>query len=556
MAKPDRGARVLFTGISGTGVRRSIEKLIIHICDKRKGGHRIHCFREVPRMLKQARERGILTESDRVVDLLNLPHKLLRDLWRTAFKQILEEISGVPPQHDVFVSVHACYYHTGTQEYFTTVDERLLGQFQPDVVITLIDDIYDVYWRLSEPGGLYDPIPNVETVRHFERLSQILQWRSNEILLTDHLVEAAFRGDVQAFVLAVKHPIATAERLIYEQPERFFYLSHPISQPRRMQRDHQESDAEQLIKEVQNVADSLRQQGIVFEPTTIDELRFATVESPEGSGKTKIPCLLKRWPMEDGHRLLWVPPERRGNPLDPEGIFASPDDDAVARILFDPSAAPGDRGVARKLLTASELVRHLYEEIGKQVNSRDHRLVEQSDCLVVYRPVFAGHSSDGVLQEIGYYRRLVELELSERSTEVFVLSLPEDVKAYTRAEAFEFLADLPWSNPTAAKRILHELVDREAPPTDTEGAMAMLDKVWDAMRNAGISLRGTESKPLSPEPAVQFQADRQRLAKDLLLAVTNPPAYELLMAGEGVHIKELLSPAQFVDKIAVALGQS
>jgi adenylate kinase len=235
---PNRHAsiRVLFTGISGTGVHASLEKLGKFIRDK---GRIVHIFRLEPVMLRMARERRLIKKTDGIVGMLGLSRSVLRTLWTDAFRSVMKEIDRCNKHEDIFLSLHACYYHVRAREFFTVVDEKELSRFGPDLVVNLIDDLYYVLRRLSEKRGLFEPVVSsgktaTDFLIHFVHLFQILNWRSTETLLTDHLIEASFRGKVPVKVLAVKHPLTTIHKLIYSINPICFYLSHPISEPRRM----------------------------------------------------------------------------------------------------------------------------------------------------------------------------------------------------------------------------------------------------------------------------------------------------------------------------------
>ncbi len=552
----------LFTGISGTGVNASLAKLKEHL--SRERGREIVHFRVEPEMRELAVERGYLKKNDtRIVRMLGLPRLLLRELWRKAFENILERIAQVSKDVDVFLSLHACYYHVRTREFLTVVDEGLLRRYEATAVINLIDDVYDVFARLACPGGLFDRMIGFASgppasIRHFSRLFQILQWRSTETLLTDHLAESAFGEALRPIVLAVKHPLVTAEKILCRPAETRFYLSHPVSEPRRMGVDGRQGRAKALISEVKQVADSLRQDGIVFEPTTIDELRFLAVSDPHDSGRTKrVPVLLPRWPLGHESALLWSPIEETKNPLDPGGFFSDIPESEMAKIVFRQEEGHAER--AQHLATVSDLVEALSDEIGVRVSSRDHRLVEQADHVVAYRPVFAGNASGGVRKEIEYHRHLKEVGLRDGKSGVFVLTLPEDLDDYRRTCIKSYLVSLEWvgsASPAKIRTRVEQLVDSAESFDNIEGAQAFLTDLRTKLEAEGAALGGVDRGVLADEPAYHGVDSARQCAEQLLKIATEelPPYTRHLDSSDSFELKELMTPIAFADKIKTMLG--
>src|SRR5439155_84452 len=104
---------------------------------------------------------------------------------------------------------------------------------EADLVVTFIDDIYDIRSRLSSPSGLLAPklSGTPELLDIILKLFLILDWRAFEITLSERVADAASKNDHCVF--AVKHPLRTLNALFYERKKRI-YLSHHISQLRRM----------------------------------------------------------------------------------------------------------------------------------------------------------------------------------------------------------------------------------------------------------------------------------------------------------------------------------
>ncbi len=481
-----------------------------------------------------------------------------------AFCKVLDQISALPSEVDVFLSLHACYYHVRTREFFTVVDEQLLAAFEPSVVINLIDDLFDLFARLAQRGGLFDRMLGLgrgpaASVRHFSRLFQILQWRSAETLLADHLAESAFGNGLRPTVLAVKHPLETVAKLLYSPQDTRFYLSHPISEPRRMYAGDEAKEADALVSEVNQVADALRQEGIVFEPTTIDELLFQKLEDPRQKGSTKrVPRLVRRWPLPDERTLLWTSVRSNVPPLDPARCFVELASEDMSKAIFERA---GDPDTVQHLLMVSSLVEALQDEIGVRVSSRDHRLVEQADYVVAYRPVFAGNASGGVKKEIEYHRYLASHRLRKREGGVFVLNLPEDLANYRKMCMVSHLASLEWdgiqpSSDPDLKTLLEEAVSTGPAMEDRPGAEALLEHVRQHLASNGVTLGEADAGVLADEPSYQDTEILRECANRLLeIATTEQPPYtRFLNADDSAEFCELMSPIAFADKIRGLLG--
>ena len=534
-------------------------------------------------MVDLARKEGRLENDEGTVDMLRLPRKLLRDLWDRAFTGILKKIKALRKKEveaaskkgiealcqgtDVFVSLHACYYHVKTSEFFTVVDEKLLGMFSADVVINLIDDLYDVFARLSGSGQLFDRTYAVgkgveASLKHFGHLSQILQWRSVETLLTDHLAEGAFHT-IRPSVLAVKHPLTVARQLIYSPGNHSIYLSHPISEPRRMEITHRVVEADGFIGEVNQVADALRQDAIVFEPTTIDELRILQVADPDDASITqRVPKLLRRWRLAEAAFLLYAPPPVVENPLDPTGVFDGLSEAEMASMIFrrtGDAKQEGDTEKLRRFLVASDLAEALSKQISLHIKARDHRLVEQSDSVVVYRPVFAGNAADGVRIEIKYYRELARYGLQKNDGRVAVLTLPEDIAGYRRTLIVSYLKGLSWDGgmtPNERETLIEEAARGGAKFSGTAEAKEFFTHVRTTLAAGGLTLAVTNGSVLGDEAAGQLsdaeQAHAIRLAQ--IAGEEEPPYVRFLDDADCTELRELMSPIEFANRIKGELG--
>jgi len=69
----------------------------------------------------------------------------------------------------------------------------------------------------------------------------------------------------------------------------------------------------------------------------------------------------------------------------------------------------------------------LRQKIQKQINARDHQLVQQSNFVIGYRPFFDGHEAGGVEEELEFHDRLKEVGIPR--TRAVVYHPPSDDEA-------------------------------------------------------------------------------------------------------------------------------
>ncbi|PKP59090.1 MAG: hypothetical protein CVT89_01680 [Candidatus Altiarchaeales archaeon HGW-Altiarchaeales-2] len=384
--------RIIFTGQSGIKIDGILKDFINKHSSFVRG-------RQKPLILKiEGEMKNIyLKEHNDAADsatlwmrnILMLPAPTLYNLWEKAFESVLKTIeNGENKNKDIFINLHACFYHHTTVEYLSPAKIELLKKFNPDLFITLIDDIYDIHNRLRYPnqifcglyGGASDPVGAI-----FE-LMRILDWRAKEIMMTKYF---AHELGVPNYVFAVKHSYDTLYKLIFED-KHTFYISHPISEVRRLQKIGENEKANQMIEEIRMLGVKFSSEFVSFLPTTIDELR---IQHRNNKKKERIPKLMPRWDSEkylNPTDLLFTPPRKRNE--------------------FDPIWEEEHKNSKELCL----LLEELYKLIEVQVSSRDHKLVEQSRFLFVYRPCFNGNISGGVWKEIQYFRMLTNSEIDKK----------------------------------------------------------------------------------------------------------------------------------------------
>ena len=278
-------------------------------------------------------------------------------IWRAAFRKVLEKVNNDSPSH-ALLEFHNLFLRNGN--FFSCVDWDLVMQFRPTIIITLIDDIYDVWQRVN------DREKKLKTDSYFE-LSEILSWRTAEITAAETLAKnlfvnpethsitpeilrelqsSQFRRLAQLlgkalphFVFAVKHPISSLYQLLFRRDVLTLYTAFPITATRH--------DSKR-VHEINSFRKVLHENFTVFDPVTIDELRFEKTKFDKGSLE-----LTQRWD------------------ICTEWYTSIIQETSISENPFK-NIAP------RKLLT----------DIKAQLVARDIRLVCQSRCLCGYRPFY------------------------------------------------------------------------------------------------------------------------------------------------------------------------
>jgi len=409
---------ILFTGQAGVNIGGALGKLAERV---RASGSTCQVLKVEPQMIQRHLElhpgdpnNGLIRSDSGMQYLLVYPKDYLRGLWKMALEAtLLVADAGV---EYVFLAFHAISYHTKSREFFSTTDHLHLlrvmegRKLRIEKIITLIDDVYDVIRRLRAPGHVFDLGPIFRARRtlaywlstHLE-LMRLFDWRAEEILASEEL---ARHIDSPHYVLATKHPVDVAFALVATDKIPV-YLSHPISEIRRMQREGLHEFATRVIDEIQALSERLIASDCVvpFLPTTIDEL---IIRRHAGG---LIPEVEDRWPYRSDRALHMPPPnEAPVNPLDPLDVW--PD------LRTDPGA----------VATIGGSLEVMTDWVLAQISSRDRKLVEQSKVLVAYRPYYNGVQSRGVTAEIDHRNSLVHFGgAAEGERRVITLSLPEDL---------------------------------------------------------------------------------------------------------------------------------
>lgn len=351
--------RVLFLGHTGIIKRKAVENLALGV----------YAHQELTQDLDNVHSRKFLRVFHLEDEILNLTGgnyipfldtfnaKSQLDQWTTAWEALQQKITESDADN-VFVTLHATYFRQN--RFFSALNFEKIEGFNPDVIVTLIDDIQDCWSRINEREIHQPQGTNL-------RLRDIILWRTVEIMAGDFLKRIT---NSRHFVLAVKHPVEMARRLLFEGSTKRIYASFPISSTRSF------PERRALIDEFRI---KLHEKYAVFDPLTIDErtIRSAFERVKEGAPLISIEAE-DRWPLTypDGFSPL------------------TPSDD----IIY-PLEIPVDQ-VDEALI-----------DIDKQIRSRDFRLIDQVNAVAAFRPSMNGHHSRGVSAELQYAGQTVAIPI-------------------------------------------------------------------------------------------------------------------------------------------------
>jgi hypothetical protein len=392
---------VLFTGISGINIEESLTGFIKNYEKFKPGGDyfdRVPIIVKIDRYIEELytkKNPGAKAKRVWINRILLLPYPEFKKLWDEAAEKAVEEIKAAllnDSNKIIFVNLHTCYFHNRTQEYLALLTLARIKEMNPAMVVTLIDDVYDIHHRLCELGGIYHDYPAARKTEMILRYFNLLDWRSKETMLSKFIADEAAETPIPHYVLAVKHNYTTLFNLVFKAAaSKKVYLSHPITEVRRLEKEN-DPLAVSIKKEIYDLEQDISASFTAFSPTTIDEYRIlnkTVVDTDGDSKKNYYSILTPRW-NEDKYKSEGDSLYRPSGFADINSLW-QPANEQSSIILDD---------------EINQLLDALANRISSQVTTRDYTLVEQSDLLVIYRPLFNGNASGGVQEEFRYYYEL------------------------------------------------------------------------------------------------------------------------------------------------------
>jgi hypothetical protein len=347
--------RVLFLGLTGIAKRKALENLARYCKSK------FYQDCEVVDLDNDFLVSRIAAQPAFLDDDIWSQRKAWCEAWDLCRNEQLEPL--IEADKHIFLGLHGCYLrtHYGSR---CVLDMKRIAQFKPTLIITLIADVYDMWWRTEERarGEAWRGQPSPE---------HLIEGRRAEVMVADQIaLECSSRP--RSLVLAIQHPCDTVSKCIFSPKPRVVYLSFPISEPRRMADKGDMSGIEEVSGLIRHVYERQKSDADLacVCPLAIDELPFSKCFKGICDAEAAFDRDAVRWDLSN----FWPLSERMGIPAEIGGKFRSE----------DVHAASGS--------------------IRTDVSWRDFRLAEQADKLAVFNPIFPGRETvtGGVANEVTF----------------------------------------------------------------------------------------------------------------------------------------------------------
>ena len=185
-----------------------------------------------------------------------------KDLLNAKNKTLDRIIKESKEKKNVILAMHAVYYRRSS--LFSVLDWNKLMEFQPEIFVTLIDDVHSIKERIERN-------PNAGPVRYIS-FKDILWWREVEFLVTQEIARNISEKDIPHYLIALDQTPTLIYQLMFESEKKKVYASHPVTSAKR--------DAK-LFSETSEFLRRLKKYFVVFDPMAIGEklLHDAVVEN-------------------------------------------------------------------------------------------------------------------------------------------------------------------------------------------------------------------------------------------------------------------------------------
>lgn len=269
---------------------------------------------------------------------------------------------SLPDENPVFLCLHGCYVTQQNGSRSVIDIERICEDFCPELIITLFDDIYNMWTKTQ--GEILSPT-----------LEQLLMARRIEAVMGDliRLRMSRLGKNVRHIFASVNHPVICFFNLIVCEAA-VTYFSFPITQPRTEQ-----ENGDITFTELNNKVHILTLQEMkedkyrcFLTPLAIDELPF----TPEKSGILPVEELTGRTKIVDGkeeeEKIEWYYFDATDNRWPLSSLWG---DEELVSTSVKTVRFPWDR------------VKEVSGIIKTDVGWRDRRLAFQSNDLAAVCPV-------------------------------------------------------------------------------------------------------------------------------------------------------------------------
>jgi hypothetical protein len=147
---------------------------------------------------------------------LDIPENELLRVKNRTLEKLLIESEG---KKNVILAMHATYYRRSI--LFSVFDWAKLKEFEPEIFITLIDDVYSIKDRIKHN-------PNAGPVQ-FISLKDIVWWREVEFLLTREIARNISESCIPHYLVALSQAPTIIFQLMFESGKKKVYASYPVT---------------------------------------------------------------------------------------------------------------------------------------------------------------------------------------------------------------------------------------------------------------------------------------------------------------------------------------
>ncbi len=466
-----------------------------------------------------------------LAQFLTLPSEHICDCCTKGFQETMAMACTRARQETaelVFVAFHPVLFHqrtTGFVEPYQGADLRAAVPEDVGVerVVSIHDDIFDMYKKLLGPHLLFDPSLTRESgerepLQDFQDLMLLLDWRDRELSAAVAIAQGL--GSRHFLFHAKGRTRSLWEAVCKNRPS--VYLSHPISQPRRDILGISDPEkctvpdkerGRDFVVHCVALANLLSEFVPLVEPTAIDEFRLDLARL-EGLRECDLqdrllPPLTERWPIPQDRLLC--------------GQIDDAEDNGLVRVASErfEGLAFSDAGLG-PLAGASHL---LAREIRRQINVRDHFLAEQAGLVVAFRPFSLPDSpapTGGVEKEVDVLIRKTALGAATCVPGIIIIHPLADErrrrenefrKAWTRL-ANKFLVD---PNGDEAKGLRQACLDvLLAAPADAED-QEVISTLSQVIAQSNVRLHPlTDASSMAEHGIVREEKARSQMANEMV----------------------------------------
>ena len=241
-----------------------------------------------------------------------------RQSWRKGWIRLLKQCRT---ESNLCSIIHLHLVFAGPGRRICPASLHHLAELKPDVVVTLVDDIYAIKRRIQLKGFDFS-------------FAQLYEWREIEMMLADQLAllaslkhhpsgvagEGEPKAECDSIMLACKHPTVTLGRLLLNRAHPRAYLSFPISSTRGSKKRRDE------INVFRARAHKLL---IAFDPLSIEELPLIYHRGKQAIGRKRfhpergddgklLPLADRRWDCRlcangESAPMLWEPEQYKND---------------------------------------------------------------------------------------------------------------------------------------------------------------------------------------------------------------------------------------------------